>query len=435
MVKRIELISMSRYWPTVVALLLPMVIYAVLLGLYSVNAPFGDDYVLFLRHLNLPDSDHLAHLFAQHNEHRLAFVCGVGELSYLLSGSVNFIGLILFGNLALLGIAWRLWRYFQRFALPAGYFVPVMLLLFIHPAWENMTWATGSIQNYFVLLFAMLALYYFADLPQRLSWALFWAVVALLTSGSGLVLLPLMLCWLLLDRGEARSFSQIRIALSAEKGRAIGLLVAVTTVVPVLYFYDHTVPPHHQSAFQISFNPLQFIGYFLALLGSLAPVKPFAIAIGAGLLGLFGYLTRQKVYRSDPFLYLLLLFVLANNLLITLARYSFGIDQALSFRYSVVSVLFVVVSYLLLLRQQWFLALLQQPLWRRLGWGGLLLYALLATGLNLYFLEKRQQQLLQSIALRESETPAFVLHSQSIARDILNQAAQKGIYRMDSVTP
>src|SRR5699024_204001 len=105
--------------------LLALVTAAVVIGTYffivyhySVNIPFWDDYT----HLNVItefiNSDSLLEqiklLFSLHNEHRIVFARLITLAELILSGEVNFITLIMLGNLSLLGIAILLFLTFDK---------------------------------------------------------------------------------------------------------------------------------------------------------------------------------------------------------------------------------------------------------------------------------------------------------------------------------
>lgn len=69
-------------------------------------------------------------------------------------------------------------------------FIPILYLIFQPQGWENITWTTGSLQNYYILLFAFLSFYLWdkGNYLGRIAAVLFGALAAY-TNANGLLVL------------------------------------------------------------------------------------------------------------------------------------------------------------------------------------------------------------------------------------------------------
>jgi len=333
-------------------ILLPMVVYGLLVVHYTVNIPYLDDYDVFLSYLNTSRAERPDLLFTQHNEHRIVFTRLIAEAMYCLLGYIDFSYLIYLGNAALFFIFLILIYLFKKTGVPASVFLPVPFFLFSVFSWENMTWATAALQNYYVLLFALLALVFFAR--QRLASfcaAILFGLAAAFTSGAGLLVFIVMALWSgqkILERhkvgGEKADY------ITRPKTFHLIRLMVVLGIIAVLfyvYFHNYTYPSRHPRVLSALSNPMHTLTYFLVLLGSYIKVRIAAAAAGALTIILFVYITYKRYYQKNPVVYYFLVFIIVNAIGVTLTRSGFGIKHALATsRYIVAYILILVFLYI-----------------------------------------------------------------------------------------
>ena len=131
---------------------------------YTVNMPYWDDYGAILNFLNnyVNSSffEKLKLIFSQHNEHRIVFNRLIEIAQYKLFGEVNFLYLIIIGNFGWGLVILLLWNYTKKSSCSLLLFTPVIffMLTFVH--FELMTWAMASLQQYYQILFSLLAIYF-----------------------------------------------------------------------------------------------------------------------------------------------------------------------------------------------------------------------------------------------------------------------------------
>ncbi|MBE7415150.1 MAG: hypothetical protein HS130_07950 [Deltaproteobacteria bacterium] len=128
------------------ALAAPPVYFFSIIHKYAANVPYGDDYSAILDFLlRYQDADgalqKLGMLFAQHNEHRIAFGNLATVAMYKLTGTVDFRSMIFFGNAALLGLVLVFYRMFHASGRKPLYFIPVVLFLFQFQFGHTIFWA------------------------------------------------------------------------------------------------------------------------------------------------------------------------------------------------------------------------------------------------------------------------------------------------------
>ena len=148
---------------------LPFVVYVYYACSFSVNVPFWDDYGAVLAFMNnfvqagALDAK-LRLLFSQHNEHRLVFNRVVLLAQYFLIGKIDFKSLMIFGDLGwIMTVLVFVFRYKRKFRLPLLHLLPVPYVLLAFVQWENMFFATPSIQFYWFVLFSVVFFFCLMD--------------------------------------------------------------------------------------------------------------------------------------------------------------------------------------------------------------------------------------------------------------------------------
>jgi len=322
---------LDKFVILLVALISMLYIWAVLR--YTSYLPYWDDYDAVLRFLNnFYDSDiseKVKLFFSQHNEHRIVFNRIVELLQLKLFGEINFLYLVLIGNVGWFLVIYLLWRYAKSENISFIYFSPVLIVLLAFSHNELMTWAMASIQQYYQILFSLISIYFLVN--KKLFYALGAMILSIFTGGGGIVLIPLFVVYMILHRNWKNLF----------------VTLMISAIILFIYFVvlGYEKPGHHPSILNTLKNPKMIIEYILVFIGSLAGSKTAAATIGTALIIFFAYKLKYS-YKKTPFLVWSILFILGTATATALARVGFGIEQALSSRYSEYSLLFLSLIYL-----------------------------------------------------------------------------------------
>jgi hypothetical protein len=318
--------------------LFPVLVFFGILLKFAVNIPYYDDFdavLAFLNNFNSTESlsEKIKLLFNQHNEHRIIFNKLFTIASYYITGEINFKLLILFGNLALVGVAVVIFLSFRQEENKVLYFLPVMFLLFQFQSYENSFWGMASIQNFYVLLFAFLSLFFLnKESFASYSAAIAFAIAATFTSGNG------MFCFI----------TGLMVLLYKKQYKYALLWGLMLILVISIYFFNYVKPGHHPSIYNAIFvNPFQTMGYFFVFTGSLFGFSLILAVITGIVFILYFFVLVSKRYQNKNttnFSYLLFLFMTAAA--VSLSRSGFGLEQALASRYAINSTLILIFLYI-----------------------------------------------------------------------------------------
>lgn len=323
-------------------ILLVGILYILTVLKYSVNMPYWDDYNAVIGFLNnyveiLGFWPTIDLILSHHNEHRIVFSRIVELVQFKLIGEVNFLYLIIIGNLGWFLVLAFLWKYASQRGVTTTQFLPVVLFMLSFNHYELMTWAMASISQYYQVLFSIVAIYFLVT--NKTIFALLFLIVSVFTVGGGVVLIPLFSLYFLLKRDW----------------KNLGLTIGVSILVLLTYFVflDYTKPGHHPSITETLLNPALLIAYVLSFIGSTlltfmsgdAIYRYAVVFFGVFFLVLYAFIAK-RLYKNQPFLFWLILFIIATATLTGLSRAGFGVGQALSSRYGIYSVLLLSVIYL-----------------------------------------------------------------------------------------
>ena len=215
--------------------------FALVWQYYAVNVPKWDDhalrYYLYLFDQETTVSGKIYQVFKQHNEHRIVYDRVIATLDYWVFGKLSYVHLMVVGNLSLAGLLAVFGAVLRRAGKSLLYLVPVSLLLFNLSHWENMFWGMAALQNFSVVLWVMLTIYWLSY-TNRWGLAMGSAVLATLTSGNGLLVWPVGFVLLLLQipayrRSTATTNHPLRLLLG---------WIAVAAIVIGLYFIGFEKP-------------------------------------------------------------------------------------------------------------------------------------------------------------------------------------------------
>ncbi len=240
--------------------LIPLVFYYYIVLAFSFNGPVSDDYDAILSFLiRFLDSKSLTQklglVFSQHGEHRIALDRVITLAIYYLSGHIDFRALVFIGNLALMVLALILLSAFQlkEHKNRILYFIPALFFLFQPQYYENIFIAMAALSNFYVLVFAFLSLYILTRHYDRFFLAVFFAVLATFTQGSGLFVF----------------IEGVALLIFQKRYRELIIWSAVMAVSTGLYFYGYVKPAGHPSITKAVFEaPLSLVQYFFTFIGS-----------------------------------------------------------------------------------------------------------------------------------------------------------------------
>ena len=282
--------------------------YFLLLARNALNLPMGDDLVVisqFLLKWDLATTVAQKWVALSENfiDHRLVFTRLAALLTRQVLGSLDFRGVMLIGNLCLVGL---LWLYWQVLGVRRGPWVllPVALILFNPIAYEGNFWAIASTNYMPVCFLALLGLYYAATSVQGSSrWrraglfgvGTFGAMAASFTFANGLFVWPIGLVVLLLQK----------------RWRAAGGWLAMAAATGALYATGFSYDNHPDVLGNVLTNLPNILLSFCALVGATANPNDTmhvltgadvpSILLGAGLTGWLLW-NLYRMARQQPLL-------------------------------------------------------------------------------------------------------------------------------------
>jgi hypothetical protein len=354
---------------TLALLLLPIGAFFVYFFALRYNIPWFDEYEnipYFLdRFLNAGSfTDRMAALLRPNNEHRVVYARLVVLAQYLLTGGLNFGGLMLWGNLGLVLIFWLLYKALRRADDPSADaltprplgdkaligLLPVPLLLFTAQNYLLTFTAIYTLQYLAIIVLVVLTFYVLTtDRPLNFGLALVLALLSTFSMGNGLLLWPAGAVMLLVQR----------------RWMPLGIWVIVGGIGSYLYFLGYPVQQGNANGFAyVLSHPLQTVAGFLIFAGSvfdifpILPVEPrsyLPFAMGLVLVGWVGYWLIKTVFRApkntsffEVFVLGCFLFILANIGLIAVFRIRFYFGMVLHSSYRTYSLVLWSLAVVLL---------------------------------------------------------------------------------------
>lgn len=188
---------LGRHWPLWLAAAV-LALYQYSLWTLARNVGYADDLVDALWFFEIwREAPHgmarLASLLLPNHEHITLFNHLVYLLHYALTGTLNFLAFILYGQVALLALAWLLARWAQRYLDAGSAWLLAVALVFNLYYWHASFFAMTALSNQFVLAFALAGCALWARNPQALWPPVLAALAASATQFNGLLLLPVIL--------------------------------------------------------------------------------------------------------------------------------------------------------------------------------------------------------------------------------------------------
>ena len=324
-------------------ILIPIAIYYYTVYHFAINIPFWDEYYAALDwvgiYITKEFPENLLHTFKQANEHRIFTYYVTVLTEYILLGKVNFRYLMIFGNMAMLGLLYVLLKLRNERSNNLFAFLPVVLLLFA-PQQEITNWGImtyNGILEYF-LVFASL-LFLNKEGKLNLSIAVFFAAVATFSFGNGMFVFIAGFIILYLKKPNPKV--------------KISIWAAFMLICVYLYFIDYLTIDSGFSKLEILHQPLQGLLFFLTIFGSL--FTPWARGIielhylyGFILLSCFVCLIlfKWKYLIKNPLFLSLFTFLFLSAFAATLSRVGVGVGAATAPRYVILPALFSALMYI-----------------------------------------------------------------------------------------
>jgi hypothetical protein len=290
--------------------------------------------------------------FDQHNEHRIVFPRLFTWLAARVEGHVNFRTLNLIASLVTLGVAGLLALEFRKMRLHAGYFLPVVWLLFQPQAYDNLTYTISVIQMYGIvfLAFSVFKLLDGAGTGRTLA-ALVVAIIATFSHGNGMLTFAIGLVMLLLQR-------RFKVALGWS---------TVMVLCLVLYFNGLQKGQSGDWAGSLA-KPVQFVQAMGVFAGAITEVVSktdyllpalfgwvllLVLVVSQGRVAWNAWQGEFKKSGSSPSLFLLgcTLFLAGTALIVAVFRSWLGLSAMIQPRYVHFSQVLVAVAYLSVLGQ------------------------------------------------------------------------------------
>lgn len=340
----------SKYINTIfyIAILIIIVTYFVNISSYAVNFPCGDEYDAALNTLDsfvesdFPDNFLL--LFHQHNEHRMASYYILAVAQYFLFGELNFTWQLIFANLFMIGLFYLIYRLNPILKKQPLLLLIAASMLFI-PMNAISNWpvmAMNGIFQYF-LVFASLAL---LDKLGRYNFIFAMLLAAFATFSFGNGMFAFLLGYIFILSDEKISKKKV-------------LVWTICTVVCIgLYFINYKPVIGHPSKLLALQNPITVLEFFIMFFSN--PFKEIAdksiimyFLAGAGVLTtfLFALWKNRKIILKKRLALSYMLFVLISAGVAAVSRFLFGLHTAISGRYMLLPLLFVIVLYSFMLKE------------------------------------------------------------------------------------
>ncbi len=333
----------------------PPVILLWMIAASAVDVPLNDQWE-FVRVLEKDCTGLLdfQDLWQLHNEHRILFPRIVMLVLARLTGWNTlyeiYVGALL-GILIFLTLAHQAHNTFKQLELKGlNWAIPIIsVLVFSLTQIENWLWGwqIQMLLNVLTVAMGIVLLSAPASNWRHFTLAVLSCVVASYSFANGLLCWPIGLAVILLVRRE--------------KGgrlmqRRIGIWLIASIFTTIFYFLGYEQPLQHPSVWLVFKEPLIYAGYVLAYLGGPVRELDYRLVIAAGASALSVWLgTLYLILRSDkrklsnlaPYIGLGL-YAIGSAMITGAGRMGFGIDQAISSRYVVISNLLWAADVMLL---------------------------------------------------------------------------------------
>ena len=330
-------------------LVMPCLSLAYYVSIFGVSTVFGDSWDDLVPVIKKWMSGTLSFsdLFVQHNEHRILFP-RIAMLAIQALTKYNDVAEMYF-NWALLSLTALLIFYAylkksRRDSYPKLLltFLPISLLICNFRQYESVLWGDGILVN--SMIFGVVAAFALLEVNEKIDFlfvlSLAGAIVGSFSLLSGLIVWP-------------AGFLQILMSKKRPNIRKASLWAFVGAISFITYFYEFVPLRYSYPLDYVLVHPIEGGEYFLALIG--APLSAFDVrfAVANGLvMTLIAMLVAVQAYKGkllgqNGLSISLIVFAVLSSLTTTVGRSGFGVQQALTSRYTPITVLGIIGLYLL----------------------------------------------------------------------------------------
>jgi hypothetical protein len=380
------------------------------------SMPYQDDYhAILVFSIDYLHSHHkfLTFIAAQHNEYKLAFEHAVVILDLAATHHLNFALLTFIGTLFLPLTGYLLWR--MELTAETGLqqrlvaFLPISLLFFSLTYCENMDWTMTTLQNLPVVFFSLLAIQLLVRSTQtsdgrKFLLACLSAALAAWTSANGFFLAPIGFCFLVWRRKWWRAITWG--------------LVFVLPLLTYLYHYQRSIEVHgtHPMLKRAEF----FIGFF----GGVIPRPAVACLFGLLVIGVLLLAWRKGFALARPDIACFTAWLVLTDAVAAWVRGA--ASPIIPSRYSMYSLLFVIVAYAFL---DWSLFARATPVQRRRYHACAILLGqrqtMVLRGIELYRADPAHQS-----PMIDPAVDKMFPWERGLEQKNLSEAIREGIYRL-----
>jgi len=328
-------------------LILPSLSLLCYICVYGVNVVFWDEWEMIpLIQKAVSGTLSFSDLFTQHNEHRILFprivMLAIGGLT-----QYNTVADMFFSWILICLTGWLIFHVYRKKFSWGSYpkllliFLPVSLLLFSFRQYESILW--GFTCQIYMMIFGAVATFSLLEVSKKRDFrfvlCLLSATLASFSFLVGLLVWPVGLLQILIS----------------EKKRDLRKTVSwcfASAIAFTSYLYGYVKPSYHPPLDYVLIHPIAAGRYFLTLLGAVFSydnVTAVAFGLVIALIATFviAHAYKGRILARNGVWLSFILFVALSSVATTVGRGGFGVEEALSSRYTPITVLGIVGLYFL----------------------------------------------------------------------------------------
>ncbi|MBK9328457.1 MAG: hypothetical protein IPM95_03900 [Sphingobacteriales bacterium] len=311
---------------------LPVLFYFFNVFHFAQNVPVTDDYESILNFMNTyfrseSFNEKIQMLFSSYNQHRLLLLRLSCLALYELNGFLDLRILNYIGNLTMLILFLLILKSVDR-KMDWKILLPVSYLLFVFIYWD-LIFLPMICTSMYVIPFSLLTIFFY--IRKRYTLFVFFFLIALFSNGSGIFSLFTVTLYVLFLERNWLKFS---------------LLFALFLLL-FAWYAGGASSAHTGTLFSIH-AIIQITGCFFAFLGAVFQLPGYdgvAIVFGIILFAYFLWMVKVNYYQHNTVVFFFMVFVLLTATVVALNRYQLGIENAVSPRYKLYSLLLLIFSY------------------------------------------------------------------------------------------
>lgn len=328
-----------------------VVYFFVIFFKYTVNIPINDDYDVINNFNDIINQSSAVEkvklFFLQHNEHRILYDKLWFYVVYWFNPEgLDFNILSFIGTLSLVGIVafyfFKLRKQYSDYIL----LFPVSVFIINLALWENITFSMAGLSNFTFLLFAILSIHFITQENlnnKKMSFSLLFFFFSIMSQGGGVFVFPVGLMVLFLRKNK---IDFLKYFISG-------------TLIIFIYFLDYQKHPS-PSLSQVFANLFEHFKFFIAFLGSAISNYHFfpdnideaffrSSILGFLFFVFYIYLLVSRYFKKNLFNFSIFTLVIIISFVTAITRLNQGIHTAVSSRYRLLSVLFLVSLFIFLI--------------------------------------------------------------------------------------